>query len=782
MGLHSRSRSRKPERDEFVVLDSLSSAGDSATSNVDNTLLMGFGRSLHVFKVDRDQMHPVGRLEGLRGEVVAARILPCTIRMDPLASLRPCIALIIHGPMIETSRPESNHSEQSEFDPSASTINVLNAMNVGTHTGKFQTTVEIYSLRQKERVATLLRSGPIDPEYGETEAPSPATLSLHIKGRFVVVTSGESGEVFIFEATNCRGQEPFKCIGKTWTSVPNRKSRTWSTSSASSETENQEKPTRASEVPLVSLSHRWLATVPPAASSRSTLHFQMPLPMSSKGPPGLRSHTSPLQPQSTCELDTPLEESRLNKVARDMTQEVLKGARWVGDQGMQAWKNYWRTDQMPEPPMQPTMPQFPPTHAPDETRTIQQTIVSVLDLENMSENQEKAEVAFNPVGSFSLPRGCSFLSFNPTGLSLLTASAKGDVQYIWDLMRMVHGKDSGPSVRQVARFTRVTPANIVEVFWAEPNGERLAVLTDRGTVHLHDLPTSALQWPPIVRPPRPKSPVEPTNQGWSAAISSGAQPLIAAVRSRPLPTFGGFNIATAGGAGAKGGKMVASGISKSVGAATDTVKAIRHVGENRLHIPGSVNAGCVRWKGNSIVVLGGSVQIYGIQMSSDGKKRQSVVGERLADLGIPNLSTEIETEMEIDGLRGFWPTPTMTQKMQYHAQPLSHAEIETSSPYQPFHTDRRVNLFVYKDDGYRVDDDWVFGEDIPTSQITSGASHSDEEVTEGPMENLVNEVQNEDNERQVVITTRRKRGKKEVKDEENFEDNSVMIDWATERV
>ena len=859
---------RKSGGGAFHAFDTLTSAGENSSSVADNVLLVAVDKGLVIYAVERDKLHVVGRLERLRGDVVGAKILPSTSRSGPLQNMRPLIALIIHGPAVlnEEPRLDTSQSEGTEFDLSASVDAMQTEQGrVPGASHQFQTTAEIYSLKEQTRMATLFRSILVTPEteFGGSvpESPSPiGNLIIQAKGRFITLSSGVSGEVYIFEAPSKSSPTPeaFRCLGKVWTSIPSRKGRSYSSSSTSSEAEYtyDGSPNRAArpDIPIVSLSHRWLAIIPPASSSRSTLHGKVDSKTLKHKPPGLRSHSPPLQPQVSCELETPVDESLFNKVARDVTQEVIKGARWVGDQGMQAWKNYWNKPSesnltqdfgMHTPQMQ-AQQSFPPTHANDDRNRIsnQPALISILDLQKLSESQDaKPDVALHPVATFALPSGCSFVSLNPTGLSLLTASGKGDVQYIWDLMHMIHGKttqalsaektlaDHKPSVRQIARFTRMTVASIMDVVWTEPKGERLVIVTDRGTVHIFDLPVNAFQWPPLRRvlhtvsasAPQPSS--SSNNDGtespnlaggaFTAAVnmvSGRAQPLIASIRGRPpnitsaITNFSSFNLTAnaAADAGAKGATALATGISKSVGAATGTVKTIRHLGENRIQIPGAPHTtgrGCVRWlggKGRSLlaVVGNGVVRIHDVRQSSvikAGRRRPSVVGGKPTEFGIP-----ADTSTPYSSAAGFWLPATMPvpkHKQPLHANhPLSFAEIETTAPYQPFHTDHRVNLHIYTssnngDIHHLIDPTapWCFGEEIPCQQISTGASIMGavgREAVEGErIENVVRlegEVDGE-GQRQVVVTTRRKKRKGDDGEDGIFED-ADLVEWVDARV
>lgn len=873
------------------VFDNLGLAGAGGLRGAETVLLIGLRDSLNVFSVDKGRLDLIGRLGNLGGTVVGAQLLPSSARDDPARSLRPLVAIIVHGPS-QIPRPNSrqrsgNNDDDALFDPSASMWQALDH----THqvdpdsTTPYETTVEVYSLATNEHVATLLRSptfaSSTSHHASSSENPRPdGEWRLRACGRFVTVASGKSGEVFIFECRNRSDSGStlgFACIGKTWTSVLQKKPRSSSTSSTESEQPEVNKGSGEKldkgNGAILSLSHRWLAVVPPSTSTKTTTHASVDLQRSHHKPPGLSSHTSPPCPQPTCDLDTPDKESLLNKVARDVTQEFMKGARWVSDQGMQAWKNYWQKppDQLTAlvphslPANATTLPQIqnplPPTHANDEvgSRPInQRAIVSILDLEKLSASQiAKKDVGLQPIAAFSLPDGCSLVSFTPNGLGLFTASAKGDVQHVWSLMRMAHGggvvprtdpshAEKGPSVRQIARFTRMTVAKIVDVVWTEPGGERLALVTERGTVHIFDMPPSALQWPPPRRIARPSSasttstkpspelevavPYNPPTSRFGSAmdiVTGRTQPLLAAVRGGPASIgnpFSGFSgMSLTAGAGIKSGKVVAAGFNRSVGAATGTVNTLRHLGENRLALPGpalAVTPGRVRWltgrsRGAIAVTGGDTVRIHRIGHSTNqkpGKRRPSAVGSKPVGLSLADTLKNSARGKEgygparsrqatgpLSAAHGFWQasSPRPTQRMDDDSL-HSQAEIDTNAPYQPFHTDRRVNIYMYADDstcydghGYEDSTPWVFGEAFPAIRMSAGAAVSNDTddadfQQQGPIEKHVSVQGNEKEGQQIVITTRRRKTPKadvsEGGDEEIFEDDCEVVDFADERV
>ena len=878
------------------LFDSLALAGEEGSRTTENALLVGHEQALDIYAVDNSHFSRIGRLEGLRGSVIDAKILPSTTRDDPIRTSRPLIAVIVHGHYVQSepdlhSQPGTSHDEDEVFDPSNSMLQALDSADTTGSSGPthFQTTVEIFSLKKGEHIATLFRGPKQQLELSRTNyqamIPLPdENMRIQAKGRFITISSGTSGEVFIFES-KAGGQEAmsyrFQCIGKVWTKTSHRKARSLSMSSNSSEPGflDDHSPTRFNRpnAAISSLSHRWLVVVPPTSSSQRTLHGTVDAAQTFSKIPGLTSHTSPAEPQVNCELDTPDKESILNKVARDLSQEVIKGAKWVGGQGIQAWNSYWKQpDQNPQThpnafPRSITAPQvhqaFPPTHAHEDlsVRTNNlPALVSIIDLEKVSENQHsKPVVALQPVATFSLPYGCSMVSFAPSGLSLLTASAKGDVWHVWDLMRMMHGgasnsfirnhnpsgreSDVGPTVRQIAHYPRLTEARIIDVVWTEPRGERFALLTERGTVHIHDLPPSAFQWPPSRRVPRPTTPStnpavadqdmdHTTRPRSSSNTFSGAldmvtgrtQPLLANLRGRPAsipnPFSGLSGLGFTAGAGVKGTKAVAASFNKTVGAAAGTVKTIRHRGENRLTLPGSSQktvAGCIKWLGGKhhghLAVTGGDlVRIYSIQQSTmekGGQRRPSVVGKRPIEYSIPGTSGNSTKHVHKDKAvldhdikqtstspHGFWLSPASghgPKPSRNNPHPLSCAEIETNAPYQPFHTDRRINFYVYSDESspamqHQSDPGpWVFGESIAARKVnvSPAIQDTDPDSDQGAparMENLISYEGNEGEGQHVVVTTRRKRAKKgqavEGDDGEFFEDDCDFVDFAESRV
>ena len=874
-------KDRVPGDGFCCIFDSLSPSGHEVSGNTEDVLLVGFDHGLNIYHIGKKRFEPVGRLEGLRGSVIGAKILHSRSVGDQL--LQPLVAVIVHGPSGSSGMLSGlgANAVVEEFEPSRSEMQALDSAAAPTHC---QTTVDIYSLRKGQHIRTLFRSPKVETRSGlpNTTVPPPVgDLSIQAKGRFLAISSGISGEVFIFERVlqgSAETSPGFRCLGKVWTRTGSRKTRSVSTSSTESGPAQLHDAlaagTRRSNAPIFSLSSRWLAIVPPSSSAHTTLHAEIEPDILGHKAPGVSTHAPALEPPITCDLDTPDGESLFNKAARDIAQGLLKTAQWVGVEGKQAWINYWSkpSEQSPQglgaPLFNPTstaLPNhqsFPPTHAQDSPvnrAKNQPALVSILDLEKISKShQSKTTTSLQPLATFSLPTGCSLLSFSPNGLHLLTASAKGDVEHVWDLMRMVHGElglvgdpdasPKGPTVRQIAKITRMTEARIVDVVWTEPKGDRLAIITDKGTVHINDLPSSAFLWPPSRRILRSNTAASssnadhakddsarPVSAGTGSTFSSAfgmftgkTQPLFDVVRGRRPSMGSGFSgfggMALTAGIGAKSGRAVAAGFNRSVGAAAaGTVNTIRHLGENRLALPSSHNAvvpGCVRWlSGKSLAITGGViVRIYSIRQSSNSKVRQrrpSVIGNRPVEFSLPKepvLSHNVtgkqhsnsRTSPESSTPRGsFWlPQPDLpvpsTLKLETH--PLSYAELDTSLAYQPFHTDRRVNLYVYNDENTTAvptssqgTSTWVFGESIPATKISVGSTgHDDEDpdlaqASPSRMENVISMTGTAEEGQHIIVTTRRKRSTKDEgtgagAEDEIFEDDCEILDFAEDRV
>ncbi|KAJ9199768.1 hypothetical protein DTO164E3_129 [Paecilomyces variotii] len=864
----------------FCAFDTISSPALKTTRMGGKVLVVGGDGFLEVLAIEDRKTRPIGRLVGLSGRVVEAKLLPWTATTDPFASSRPHVAVIVHGPAAQRDeeRASSTGSEQNEILPGLTGKSEKH--NNKEETPCYQTRAEIYSLRTGEHITTLFMSTPI-PCYDDFPglplfAPSPVgNLKLYTSGSLVILACGVSGEVYIYGVDSSSPAAAYRCLAKTWTSIQSRDSRRYSTSSSSTDADGSQADSphgsASFDSPIISVSGRWLAIVPPSSTSRVPLLGTVPASLIQGKIYGLDTHIPPLRPAVTCATDCGEGESFLNKVARGVTQELFRGARWMGDQGLQAWNSYWNKEaqvsqsaSLRRPPHLADVPQqgynmFPPTHA-QETQSMspaEPDLVSIIDLKRLEEGSEVKTSFPSPVATFQAPNGCSFVSFSPNGLMLLTASKKGDVQYVWDLMQIKYCRAAtfltedpalaaGSShVRQIARYTRLTTSTIIDVIWAAPTGEHLAIITRKGTIHVFDMPKSAFQWPPPRRARKvsPKSPVEDAspderseagNPGnpFSAAmklVGGKSQPILAAVRGRApsvgpaFPVVSTFGLTSA--AGVRSGKVVASGLSKSVGAAaTGTVNTLRHAGENRLHLSGfsrDPSASRVTWFCNKDerllgLVDNGSFKLYKIRRAGPFQKNrqsQSVIGGKVAEFKLPsNVQNpcgplHVGTFNTESTVSASWALPTANSHFpsgtKLKSQALSQAEIETNTPYQPFHTDQRVNLYVFSpeveigESGLLSGKQWVFGEDIPLTKLhvrPPSQGDDDEAAAPGPravgeMENLISLGSGVDQVEEVVITTRRRKKRADPysmasrPDEDGFfEDDCEVLDFARDRV
>jgi hypothetical protein len=380
--------------------------------------------------------------------------------------------------------------------------------------------------------------------------------------------------------------------------------------------------------------------------------------------------------------------------------------------------------------------------------------------------------------------------------------------------------------------------NVIDVVWSAPRMDKLAVITDKGTVHMFPMPASAFQWPPARRvrsaPAKPKEDTASTGRG--SAITSAmqtlngtAKPWLDAVRARNTSGGSRFSLSSLGvtpAAGAKSGKAVAAGVGKSI-------NNIRHAGDNKLTLPTTtscVKPYSVRWlsgkgRGSIAIVSGGVLQIWRVQMRSSGGKGKSshataIAKKKIVEFGlapIRDAALPPSVPEPMRGCYGEWLPRSLPSRRPIgpSAAPLSFSEIETNPPYQPFYTDRRVTRFVYSRPFAEVegssseyqpptpglssglhhnndDSPWLFGEDVEAVRVSSPAAHTydsgDEDLLAGVAARIENKLILRDGEEeveQVVVTTRRRRVKRDGAEEDEegfFEDDCEVLDFAEDRV
>lgn len=834
-------------------------------------LVVGTDGAVEVLAVEDHRARLVGQITGLSGRVLEAKILlGQTCNSESLSSSQPHVAVTIHGPLPPTEEEAPASSAGSDIHEAPPSMARGRSGDRRTELPLYQTKVHVYSLRSGEIITTLFASKPVPtleniPGQPSFAPPPIGSLKLFSSGNHVVVASGISGEVYVFRYLS----GAYQCLGKTWTDIQTGDDRRYSTSSSSTDHDGSHSDAPRvpiAERPIVALQGRWLAIVPPSSSYRGSIQGTVPSALIHDKVQGLETRSAPSMPSVNCATDVGEGESFFNKVARGVTQELVKGARWMGDQGLQAWNSYWNSQHPPGTPPRPnrtseTQPQdyrvFPPTHAQNTqaASSPEPDTVSIIDLKRFDDGTDLKSTSLYPMATFLVPNGCSFLSLSPNGLMLFTGSKKGDVQYVWDLMQLKHCRamafiaddhiSHSPNVRQVARYARLTTSSIVDVIWTPPVGDRLAVITRKGTVHVFDLPQSAFQWPPFrrARPAVKKSTtVDPMGDDASTQTNASnplsaamklvgdrTQPFFSAVRGRgpssgaAFSSMSGFALPTA--ASIKGGKVVAAGFSKSMGAAaTGTVHTLRHVGENRLHLAGLARdpaASRAMWicsKGTVFlgVVDEGNFKLHRLKKGATNQKNRqvhSVIGGKESQFRLP---PNLQSTCGPAPLMAYDPDvvvhaslllPSVSSQpsssVKSFCQPLSQAEIETNTPYQPFHTDQRVNLHVFStDSGASASrDPWVFGNDISTTKLhvrsysNSGDDHEEEEDENaalhghslgagGDMENLITLGNSTGNMEEVIITTRRKKRRSAALkvDDEFFEDDCEVLEFARDRV
>lgn len=876
------------DRNFYFGFDSLPNLNGAYTAGGENVVLAGYEGGVDVYSVGKRAVEPLASLKGLRGGVYDAKILPWNGTPDP-HGIFPLIALVIHGPVIAQNPTEI--AVDTHFDGSPSPrldgINTpqsdsnqrqINVLKTAPIIEAYQTTVEVYSLATSKLVDVLLQAPKIPMKAPMSSPnfriPSPTgAFQIRADAGNIVVSSGTTGECWIYREVKSE-QEPgyqFCCVGKLWTSL---------NGDSTPEMERGQSPlptTRRPQMPIMALNGKWLAYCPPAPSPLTSLNPFIPVPVEGKAP-GLATLAPPILPNESSDVDQPMPDGVMNRIMRETTQEFIQGSRWVVKQSAQLWKNYWskpgqqtqtRQPQMGSPPWsggysgRPDGSQFPPTYGiPGQAVTKEPGLVSILDLQSLS-----SSTTIHHITTFKAPLGCSFLSFSPTGLSLFTASSKGDVQTVWDLMRIQYTKSSAlqnsqpnnghtTRVRQIAQFSRMTVARIIDVAWAKPNGERAAMVTERGTVHLLDMPSSAYTWPPPRRRVRVQDGSPKGSENAPSAASMASNALSTAYNATQTLTnrqrrssSNSQATSTIMDHASYGGKVLAAGISHSLGNAGTAINQLRHTGENRVSLPpGSMSPGpfCAAWitgrKYHTLFVLGnGLVRTFpGKSRKTTGQDKSRYRSNMHRDMKLRNLPDDLMvpsvdrfndptddfdlTSQDHEGGNTlvFNPRPQSPDSDYSPEASIPQAEIESSAPYQPFHTDRRVGLYVYDDElsadlstgisqlnvttsddipgrGKRrqaktsVKQPWAFGKAVQVIRVNAvPANLIDEDISDSvddhralPASAMERVLQVGENDEQIVVTTRRRRtGTRSTDADEDgfFEDDCEVLDFADQRV
>ncbi|KAL1311715.1 hypothetical protein AAFC00_001815 [Neodothiora populina] len=780
----------------YCGFDTLEMAGVGTSSVAVNVVLVGTPGGLDVYRLLRQRTDVVGRLEGLRGAVIDAKILPWSERYDPSSTKRPLVMCVLHGPADGATNDGIARDRIDQTTPDASSL---------------QTTVEIYSLATSELICCLYKS-PIVDAPPNPSLSSIGNLRIAAEGRFITVTAGASGEVFLFAAyVNPASDDalPFRCVAKFWTATNAQGVLPTDANAATREAPN----TAETKIPVVALSPRWLAIRPPLLSSAQISAQGTPL-LSPRNPdpPGVSAHVSPPPPSVTCEVDAPFSNTLFDRVAKQATQELRKGAQWVGEQGKQAWNAYWRRSsptqsdaihQNLQSPPQTDTTVFPPTHAQSNDPhpiLVEPASVSIIDLKKMLDYEESpAKGALTPISTFCLPDGCSFMSFAPGGLALLATNQVGDASTIWDLSQITNGRScapfsstsdfGSPYVSMAARFTRQTPSVVLEVAWSA-HGQRLALLTLKGTIHLHEVPLPSSRSslthnggalsPSFVGIPSPGS----SPQG-DASLPS----FVNSVRAR-FQTFPGITLRAPANTNSIGNTVSSASayarhtgrkaFKQGVNMATDTALKIRHHEETKIRLQPkqrTLRPGCLRWlngreSGLIATVFDGQVKLHTVKSNHyvQGKRtalyltasRRPVSESALHSIGGDGKrGEESPAACARAGPHGFWALNKNSTIRRASLGAIRGAEPvvpdkDTSPVYLPFHRVSHVNLYSFDSPTLRKgnkatkaptspgfgSDDWVFGLPLaPTTKITCQTGETeddaDHDLAHGNMQDLL---------------------------------------------
>jgi hypothetical protein len=732
--------------------DSFADAGDAGSSKrAKSALLVGSEGGLEVYRVLPNKTEVVGRLEGLRGSVIGAKVLPHTDLYDTLQAVRPLVAVIVHGAMCDENQEGEKGLDLEKKPP------------------RYQTSVEVYSLQTQKHIATLYKTASVaveQPTLGQLSTlPGPVgDLSIDARGRFITLASGKSGEIFVFSnaATAVNPGYEFRCIGKFWTTLQrpfDNGSRPQSSSDGGFATEeSDEKP----GVPLLSLSQRWLAYVAPPTSSQIPIQGSPLLLPDTQPPPGLASHLAPPQPPITCDVAGVDAEGAWSRLTRQAAQGLVKYSQKGIDMGLQGWK------ELTNPATQSGQPhgrsssgddRFPPTKAPpDDPRRLSRepAIVSVVDLEALLDAELKPKYPPLPLATFALEDGCNFLSFSSSGLRLLTVSRKGEISTIWDLTQSSHGivkheapregdNERGPCIKQIHRIPRSSQSVVVDCVWTRDD-DGLAILTTHGTVHLHEIPArparkrkrrSTIIAPPLSDKAEPNVSISPgmsppSSNGFLGSLKSGWQQMstqVNTVRSQnPVASFGiptsfaGLK-ETAANASNAGRRALAKGLSQGYIAAKSGATEYWHSEDNKIRhkaLAENARPGSLRWikrqSGTLLAVAcGGTVHLHPVQRIERRSGDAMVSGLKHDKYGkkhfdLPPIRTSAEANgsrtkkdegCASEGPHGFWslkPSPGLAERQARTKAPPSQAyEVETNPPYCPLHIDARVNICAFDD-------------------------------------------------------------------------------------
>ncbi|PNS21477.1 hypothetical protein CAC42_1256 [Sphaceloma murrayae] len=769
-GLHDKSNvtgELPPGTDKYYCgFDSLDGASHEAHDTANNVLLIGSEGALDVCRYNRNRREIIGRLEGLRGSVIDAKILPVSGSDDPLAPYRPIVVCVLHGPAVEDAEPDGGVS--------------LTGATAGT-ISNYQTTVDIVSLKRAKHLGTVYKSPlhPLAHPIGHPlfNEPKPdGSIVISAEGQHVVVASGHSGEVFVFAPFKPTAAEQtcaFHCIAKFWTRT---REHNLNPQSEGTQPEGLAVDEQKRLIPILALSRRWLAIAPPSlSSSQKSIDGTPATAANGNVAPGVPAYVSPPPPTVDCEVDAPSGPGLLGRVTKQATNEIRKGAQWVGEQGMSMIKGYWNRSpsngnsqtatSARKSPVEDVGPYFPPTHGHGREQPavkIEPSLVSIIDLHKlMGFEAGVVKNPLSPLATFTLPDGCSFMSFAPNGLALLTSNQVGDSSTVWDLMRVTDARTAqsltasasqiphaSGVVRKVVSFSRLSPSTVVDVKWTATSN-RIGILTSKGTLHLHELPRNDLMSTAIRSPaspanipradlPSPSTSPQDLPSGWISGVRSGFQNVsgrLTAIRSAS-ETGGGLVSSTRQSLNqASVAARYASGraVRNSYNSALEGAYSLRHSQDNKIRLKSlhhAVTPGCFRWlsgkdEGLISTIADGTLCTYAVKSNYhvQGKRTMVVLDasrkagppQSLPPIAASRLPPAVLGWLNPDGphascakagIHGFWTLNRDPNSQSPPIQPTFTAgnvqqDKETCPQYLPLHRLKQVGLYTYKETGIK---------------------------------------------------------------------------------
>jgi hypothetical protein len=289
----------------------------------------------------------------------------------------------------------------------------------------------------------------------------------------------------------------------------------------------------------------------------------------------------------------------------------------------------------------------------------------------------------------------------------------------------------------------MTITKVIDVVWFDPHGHRFALLSENGTVHIHDIPSSRFKWPPSRQTPKSKSTQRSQSEdarsskggysGMAFNAVSGASQWAQSVRQRSLSGqipmgFGSLALTPANFSKKAGKNLIKHGTNAIVRGATD----LYHVKDNKLSLQSTLDVLKSRsirlLTGRSLhgylgVVAAGTVYLYQIKTvvssrSTNGPTKYHAriskkainysLGAIPSDQFAPAVVSIIEKRSGIPSslsddtaVQGRWllraprSSPQTTEHRVRGEDWRNMVEFTTNPAHIAFHQDGRVSLFGF---------------------------------------------------------------------------------------